>query len=245
MATDLVTVILFEFAISILGLFVISIPIYKKYKDRKSKVTLFVFLGATLHLLAGIVSGVGRVLRYTNLWEIQPGIKLEFLTFTVALIAWGDAFFLAFTLEVFQGGINQRKNRILLAIFVIVVILFNVYDFATGLFIIDLPLQVWVFLILIACFSSIYLTIIAWMASKKFDSPVDRLCTKFIAIGSLIIMISFVFFSVESVLTYSMGGDTQYSIYFFLGWWLLVLAIFILSTGYIQPKWLKKLIKSQ
>src|SRR5271157_1318032 len=245
MPTDLSIVITFEFTISIIGFLIVSIPLLKKYKARKSNVTLLVFLATTADLLGGFLSAIGRVLRYTGLWQIQPGVKLELLTFTVAFIAISDAFFFAFTLEVFRGGLSQGKNKTLAGLFFLIVAIYVVYDFATGLFQVDLTLMIWLILIGLTFFAMIYLTAKAWGASRKFENRVDTLCSKLIAFGSFFLVIAFIFHAIESVLTYANGGVTQYSIYYFIGWTLILVAIFILSTGYLQPDWLKRRIEAK
>ncbi len=80
------------------------LPLVKKYKERRSRVTLLVSLAVVINLIAAFLSSIGRILRYTGAWEIQPNVWLEMITFTVAGIALGNAFFFIFTLEFFGAG---------------------------------------------------------------------------------------------------------------------------------------------
>ncbi len=78
---------------------------------------------------------------------------------------------------------------------------FIIYDIATGLFSVDISMPIWSILVGLTCVAYLFLAQSAWVTSRKFDGRLDKLCTKLFAFGSLLMVLSFVFFAIESFLT--------------------------------------------
>lgn len=236
--TQYIGPMIYEFIIGIIALIVI-LKIAQKYREKRNNVTLFMFLFSFILNLAVFVAAVSRVLRVTNLWEINPvtGTYLELLAVTVSLIAIANIFLLAFTLEVFYNGMDQRKNKLYVLGYSVIVAIFVIFSILTGIETVDLTLPIWAFLVIISAVVYIFMIISAWKVARKIEPGLQKRSTQIIALSPLSFLTVFIFFMLDII----EGGN--FTIFYYIGWVFALVSIFTLYIGVVRPGWFINMVK--
>ena len=180
---------IYEFVIYFGCLFMV-ILIGKRYREKKKPVIRYMFYFAFFMSIAILMAAVSRVLRYTNLWEIQPGVLyLELLAFTISFIAIGNIFMLAFCLEVFtEKGASGKKGIAIIVIYSILIAGFIGFALYTGLFVRDLTELIWGGAIVLSIFVYGWTMIAAIRLATRMEKGADRVSAILIGISPLSIL---------------------------------------------------------
>ena len=197
-------IIAYEFAIVAVGCLV-AIPLVKRHLAKRLLVTHALVIAGGCQLLAALTSAVSRILRITGAWVMPDGRTLELLAVTVTLLAAGEIFWLAFTLEVFYGGMFAGKNRVVLLTYAGFVVAFGIYAISTGLYVVDVTAWIWGFLVTLTAPVFLLLFISARNVARKLKDPVGKWGTRLISIGPMLLLTTFVFFLIDRIL----GGPSR------------------------------------
>ena len=222
---------IYEFTIYIFCLLMVII-IGRKYRERRKPVVKYMFYFSLFMSFAILLAAFSRVLRYTNLWEVEPGKFLEFLTFTIAFISIGNIFMLAFCLEVFtKQGVKSKPGKIIIIIYSIMIAGFIGYDIYAGLFVRDLTELIWGIAIVLSVVVYGWTMIAALGLTFKLPRGPDKVGAFFISISPLSIMLVFVMFFLDRI----KGGD--FTVFYYIGWVWVAVSMFFMYLGVIRPKW--------
>jgi len=184
------------------------------------------------------MAAVSRVLRYTGLWEIQPGVYLEFLAFTISFIAIGNIFMLAFCLEVFtEKGASGKGGVITIVIYSILIAGFIGFALYTGLLVRDLTELIWGAAIVLSIFVYGWTMIAAIKLATRMEKGADRVCAILIGISPLSILLVFAMFFLDRIF----GGN--FTPFYYTGWVWVIISMFTLYLGVIRPEWAFKKAK--
>ena len=225
---------IYEFFIYI-GCLAMVIVIGNRFRERKKPVIRFMFFFSLFMSLAILMAAFSRVLRLTNLWEIQPGVYLEFLTFTICFIAIGNIFMLAFCLEVFtKKGAKSTIGIVILVIYSVLTGGFIGYTVIKGWNVVDLTEIIWGIAIVLSIFVYGWTMIAALKLAFKVEKGPDKVATFFISISPISILLVFVMFFLDRLA----GGE--YSPFYYVGWVFVVVSMFFMYLGVIRPKWAYK-----
>jgi hypothetical protein len=185
--------------------------------------------------LAILMAAVSRVLRYTEIWNLPSGDKLELLAFTISFIGIGNIFHLAFGLEVFSNRGSKSKVAItIISIYSVLIAGFIVYAIYAGLFVEDLTTLIWGLAIGLSVFVYGWTMIAALGLARKLERGPDKSATIWISISPMSIMMVFIMFFVDRIV----GGN--FSPFYYAGWAFVVVSILSMFLGIIRPKWAYK-----
>ena len=220
--------IIFLIAISI------SFLMLKRYSERKNTVIRMIFLFTLMMTLSILTAAISRLLRLTEVWEIQPNQYLELLAVSVCFIAIANVFMLSFCLEVFYSTMEPERKKGILVIYSLVAMGFVIFALVTGLFEVDLTELIWGFLILISSIVLGFTAFASFKLAKKLEKPLDKRSTQIIGLGPINILLVFVMFLLDRMV----GGN--FSIFYYFGWAFVVSAALLLYIGVIRPEWFVK-----
>lgn len=226
--------LIYEFVIYFFCLLMV-ITIGKRYRERKTPVIKYMFFFAFFMSIAILMAAFSRVLRFTELWEVRPGVYLEFLAFTICFIAIGNVFMLAFWLEVFtEKGAGSRWSLFTIAIYSAAIAWFCVYTVFTGLFVVDLTELIWGIAIVLSIFVYGGTMIAAFRLASKMDKGPDRVSAIFISFSPISILCVFVMFFLDRIF----GGN--FTPFYYAGWAFVIISMVTIYIGVIRPKWVFK-----
>jgi hypothetical protein len=208
------------------------IIIGKRFRERRKPVIRYMFYFSLFMSIAILMAAFSRVLRFTNLWEVEPGRFLEFLTFTICFIAIGNIFMLAFCLEVFtQRGVKSTIGITILIIYSLLTAGFIGYTITTGLFVVDLTEIIWGIAIVLSVFVYGWTMVSALILAIKLKKGPDKVSTYMISISPISIMMVFVMFFLDRIF----GGN--YTPFYYAGWVFVIISMFFMYLGVIRPSW--------
>lgn len=210
---------------------IIVLMIAKRYRERKNIVIRYMFLFSVMMSLSILIAAFSRVLRYTDLWSLESGEKIELLAVTTALIGFGNVFMLGFCLEVFFKGTSTPRGRIIMVIYSILMVGFAIFAVWTGIFVRDLTEMIWGVLIVLSLL--VYGTTMysALKLTFRLEPGADKKGVQFIALSPLSIIMVFVLFFMDRIA----GGD--FTVYYYLAWFFVVISTITMYIGVIRPKW--------
>jgi len=221
---------IYEFVIYFFCLLMV-IVIGSRYRERKTPVIRYMFYFSFFMSVAILMAAFSRVLRFTNLWEVRPGVFLEFLTFTICFIALGNIFMLAFCLEVFYKGPGSKWGIFMVAIYSVAIAWFILFAIYTGLFVVDLTELIWGIAIVLSIFVYGTTMIAALKLAVKMDKGPDRVSALMISLSPLSILLVFVMFFIDRLF----GGN--FTPFYYSGWVFVIISMIFLYIGVIRPKW--------
>ncbi len=224
---------IYEFSIFAIGL-VLAVSIFQRYIARKKKPTLYLAITYLSLLLGTLSSGIGRVLRITELAELPSGNTLEFLAFAVTFVILSDVFYFAFWLEVFHDTIPEKKRNLAVLVFGLCGAVAIVYILLTGLFAVDLTTGIWMVVVVFSVFVYVLLIRDAWKLSHKMDTKLAKVSILLIAISPILLLLCFAFFFIDRM----MGGD--FTPFYIPAWGFALTSVVTAYIGYLQPEWFKK-----
>jgi hypothetical protein len=211
------------------------IVIGKRYRERKKPIVLYMFLFSLSMSFAILMAAFSRVLRYTGLWEVQPGVFLEFLTFTVCFISIGNIFMLIFCLEVFtREGTKSKWAIAVIIIYSLASLGFIIYSIITGWDYIDLTTEIWGIAIGLSLFAYVPTMIAAIRLTVRVENRSDKISALSLAISPLSIMMVFVMFFLDRIF----GGN--FTVYYYIGWVWVIISMVFMYIGVIRPRWAYK-----
>ena len=188
---------IYEFCIYFFCLLIVLV-IGKRYRKRKKLVVKHMFYFSLFMSMAILMAAVSRVLRYTEIWNLPSGDKLELLAFTISFIGIGNIFHLAFGLEVFSKHGSKSKVAItIISIYSVLIAGFIVYAIYAGLFVEDLTELIWGLAIGLSIFVYGWTMIAAFRLATKLERGPDKSATIWISISPISIMMVFI-----SILSY-------------------------------------------
>ncbi|MBN2156060.1 MAG: hypothetical protein JW776_08455 [Candidatus Lokiarchaeota archaeon] len=221
---------IYEFVIYFFTLLMV-IVIGRRYREKRKPVVRFMFFFALMMSTGILMAAFSRVLRYTALWEVRPGVFIEFLTFTISFIALGNIFMLAFCLEVFYKGPGSRWGIFIMAIYSVATAWFILFAIYTGLFVVDLTELIWGVAIVLSLFVYGTTMIAALRLAVRMDKGPDRVSAVMISISPLSILCVFVMFFLDRIF----GGN--FTPFYYSGWVFVIISMVFLYIGVIRPKW--------
>ena len=231
---DVLFQMIYEFVIYFFCLLMVII-IGKRYRERKKPVIRYMFYFSLFMSLAILMAAFSRVLRFTEIWEVQPGVFLEFLTFTICFIAVANIFFLAFWLEVFsKKGAGSKEGITIIIIYSVLIAGFIGFAIYTGLFVVDLTELIWGIAIGLSIIVYGGTMFSAIRLATKMDKGPDRVSAVMISLSPISILMVFVMFFLDRIF----GGN--FTPYYYAGWVFVIISMGTLYIGVIRPKWLFK-----
>jgi hypothetical protein len=225
---------IYEWCIYILCLLMV-IVIGKRYRERKTPVVKYMFFFSFFMSTAILMAAFSRVLRFTELWEIRPGVFLEFLAFTICFIAIGNIFMLAFCLEVFtKNGASSKWSVITLAIYSPAIAWFCVFTLYSGLFVVDLTELIWGIAIVLSLFVYGWTMIAALGLTFRMNRGPDKVSAFMISLSPISILCVFIMFFLDRMF----GGN--FTPFYYAGWAFVIVSMVTIYIGVIRPKWVFK-----
>ncbi|TFF96187.1 MAG: hypothetical protein EU547_06715 [Promethearchaeota archaeon] len=247
--------LIFELTTSILVL-IIALLIFKKWRERKTKATLFLsialfsisiaalfaFSGLFGWLISWVLNGFSET--YSPLYY-QFSLPLGYL-FVIPY----DLFLALFTIWIFLDKKYKKIIPFLIAGIIIGALLFLPTNYwgvdpeattdptSTRIIIMGLFL---LYNVVVYIFLAFY----AFRESRKTEDKVYRTGFRVIALGQIANIIVFVFFLLDSILILFNPGSPGYSIFIDLAWITAIIASFLFYLGFILPNWFRKIIKSE
>lgn len=230
MNPEFIPPMIYEFIIWITS-FSIVLRLVKRYKENPNRVLKYMVLCLLFFTFAIGITAFSRILRVTGLWNLPNGKTLELLAFNPAFIDIANIFFFMFTLEVFADGALNEKNKKWSIIYAILNSTIAVYAVARGLFIVDLPLDVWITVIVTSLAIYIYMIRQALKVAKSLEDSLKKRSTQFLGLGGISISMVFIF----STLDVLVGGN--FSPFYYVAWAFVVVSVIIFYTALLRPKW--------
>ena len=229
---------IYEFAISALIL-VFVIQVWKHYREKKSPVLRALFFFILFDGLSIFVAAFSRLLRYTNLWELSSGKKIELLSISMCFIAIANIFMQKFGNEVFGREQSKKNYKIFLQIYSGFVVVYIGFTLITGLFTVDLTTWIWAFIMILSLVVYIRVIYMALRLARKLENHADKRATQMLAGAPTALLFLFVSFLLDRI----MGGD--FTIFYYIGWAVSLIAVFLLILGIFRPRWVENLWKEK
>lgn len=224
---------IYEFVIfSLTGM--ITFQVGKRLYEKRNNVIKFMFFFTLMMAFANLSAAISRILRLTNLWELQDGQYLELLALTVIFIAISNIFLLMFGLEIFHAKITPANKKILIGIYSGLVCGFSVFSLWKGLFVVDLTTSIWAILVILSLLVDVYIIFASFRLIPKLDETKDKFFVRFIAFSPIILIFIYIFFMMDIIF----GGN--FTIFYYLGWFAALMADVSLAIGVLRPEFIEK-----
>ncbi|MFX1295194.1 MAG: hypothetical protein ACFFD2_10135 [Promethearchaeota archaeon] len=248
-------VMIMEFIVTVI-VFSIGIIILRRWKERRTKptlylalamfsvgsATLFAFLGLFIWFLNWIAAGFPADLLNTPLSEITTPIAYS------CVIPYVIFLFL-FTIHIFSNKNDKRAIPLIIIGAIIVTLIFHPQNYwGLALEITDPPKIQSIVLGIYLIFNLIIYIVLFSYAYKESRRTEDEIMKKgffVIALGQIANMFVFIFFLTDSIYSTLNPTFTGYSIFIYLAWISAMIAAILFYVGYILPNWFRKIISKE
>jgi hypothetical protein len=248
-----VPAIIFELTTSILVLIVASI-IFKKWRERKTKATLFLSIALFSIAIAAFFAFTG-LFGWLVSWvlngfsETKSPLYYQFsLPLGYLFVIPYDLFLALFTIWIFL----DKKYKKIIPFFIVGIIIGALLFLPTNYWGVDPQVTdptstriiIMGLFLLYNVIVYIFLAFYAFRESRRTEDKVYRAGFRVIAMGQIANIIVFVFFLLDSILILFNPGSPGYSIFIGLAWITAIIASFLFYLGFILPNWFRKIINS-
>ncbi len=222
-------------------LLILTIQILRRYYSKKSKITLLLYLYFLFLFLAALTSFMGRLIVYTRTLEayntrpfaIGAGLFSIIGIFIIVAFAQRLFFsknrFILHCVSIFQGLSLGYGSYILIN--------YSAYEqveYEKILFIIASGIHAFFGII---CYGLVFY--FAFKASRREKDVLRKRCAEAISIYGIVHISAMCFLIFDPLLA---KDFSDYTIFYFIGWTMLIIACIIAYIGYIQPWWFKKIV---
>ncbi|MHA1309663.1 MAG: hypothetical protein ACTSWR_10335 [Candidatus Helarchaeota archaeon] len=249
-----VPAMLFELITSIFA-GIIAIIIFKKWRERRIKATLYLSIALMSISIASFIGFTG-LLSWFMLY-ISSGFTSTYspLYYQISLplaylfVIPYDIFLILFTIQIFLNK-NDKKVIPFLAVGVIIAVLLfmpNNYWGTNPIPMIDPPSIRTIVMALFLLYNVVIYIILAFYAfreSRITKEKLHKIGFNAIGLGQILNILVFMFFLMDSIVLLFNPASPGYTIYIDLAWISALSASFMFYIGFILPNWFRKIIKS-
>jgi hypothetical protein len=234
----------FESTIIIIAV-IILVLILKKYFQKRHQLTLYLFLIFLFYMVAIIFSwlskilvlysGVGYVYNTTlpDPGTLQSWFLLRIIDFRFSFFFLTIAIFISYILKVnvFEKGYN-RIHKIIVIVYGIITLIYSLFIYARG----NTMLDAIAFLLIFLYMAMIYIPffISSYKSFTLAKTPTFRKAFLSLALMSICYILVPLNFLIDRLMI--LFGGPGFSLYYFLAWIFVLLAMIFSYFGYIRPK---------
>jgi len=228
-------------------IFIIAIEILLKWKTKRQNATLFLFF-SILAYAGGCLSAMGIYSLAGTALDIA--IFLQKMTYTFVLAA-GIMMFL-FGVQIFfhfKKKLYPILYVLLGIIFIISVLIldsvewkYNLPGYGNDYPLLSIKLEYSIFLVIYLVPVLVGIAFLAIRASKKLEDRVYAIGYRFIALGNLLILTTFI---IDAISTASQGEFIAYAITLNFTWIVPIIAAFCSYIGWTLPDWFRTIIEKK
>ncbi|MGV9171420.1 MAG: hypothetical protein ACOC35_02465, partial [Promethearchaeia archaeon] len=219
--------------------------IFLKYRERKHKLTLYLFIIFSCYLLAIIFSWLSKVLvLYSGIEYLQEGatseprilasyILLRIANFRFSFVFLTIAIYISYILKVniFDNGIYNELQRIIISIYAVFTAIFSFAAYGLTNVLLDLLAFLFVFVFMLTIYLQFLLA--AYKSYKKVtEKPIKTAFTSLMLMSFSFIMILFSFL-IDRILIFM--GSPGFTVWYFMAWTWGIIGIVGTYYGYIRP----------
>ncbi len=216
-----------------------------RYFEKRNKLTLYLFMIFLNFVIAIVFSWLSKVIvLYSGIEYVynnalpDPGTSLSWLLlriidfrFSFVFVTISTFFSYILKVSIFEKGYNQIHKTIVI-IYGCFTVIYSLLAYQRG----NTFLDVLAFLFVLIYLSMIYIPFLirSFNTYKKVNEQVYKKAFLSLVIMSLSFMLVFLSFLIDRILI--LLGDPGFTIFYFMGWTLVVIGIMGAYFGYIRPK---------
>ena len=227
---------------SIDGLFMMTLAIRAivRYRQKQSKVTLYLMFGLFLYAFAALISGITKYIDFvSNVGRDVVSYSTLGILVAYCMMSLANVFFALLLTELFLKDKNQFPFFISIASFIIIGLIIPHIAPVDGAY--DEITFYLFFFILVTMLLHGSLARRAFSESRNSQSKLTSMGFKLIAGFSILVIATLVFFITD--LVYGQITNGGYTIFYYIGWITVGLATLCGFLGYIMPAWFRNMIQ--
>ncbi|MHA1145480.1 MAG: hypothetical protein ACTSRW_12130 [Candidatus Helarchaeota archaeon] len=234
-----------EFAITGIML-MIFLLFLNKYLKNKSRPRLYMVYTMLAWTISGFFTAIGRAhfliqLFLTNqlfTYNVTAYIPDSFLILTLACFALANAFYMVFIQDFFE------KSKTILIVYIIFdsigiigfLILAAIFPFlGTSAELVFTLL--WSYQAILTLFVSLYLSVSAFKNASKTSNRIFKHGSQLIGLSGILMVFINIMFVIDEFIVPGFGG--AFSIFYYLGWFFVIVSAIFVYLGFILPNWLR------
>lgn len=214
---------------------IVGILIFKKYRERRNKATLYLAIAVLSLALAIWASGGAKIIEFYKTSNFDKDIASFGIVVAYIFTALANVFSMAFIAVIF---LNENPH---------IPIIFAILNGITmGMLIVNLSFSedaysnILIYLIwhiFMSLYIYISLAVYSFKESKKSDEKIPQTGFKLIGFYGVFVALVFILFIIDLVL--GMVTDSGYTPFYYMAWISAAISSLFAYLGYVMPNWLK------